>query len=145
MDLLYFILLLISLHPMQTAGERRAPITSLPAFSSLASCVAKPLSSCQAYVYNHNCQQEDIEVAASCLCLKTGNIATLTGRMWTAVSARCKLDASEEFSSGLQALTLYCASAMNPGAQDTVTKATKPTKPGAYIPAHFLTHLEAEE
>ena len=87
-------------------------------------------------MYMHNCQQEDIQVAASCLCLKTGNIATLTSRMWTAVSARCKPDASEEFSSGLQALTLYCASAMNPGAQATVTKTAKPTTPGTYTRLH---------
>ena len=106
------------------AAEYRAPISTIPSYSNLARCVAFPLQAYQALIYNNGCSQSDLQAAASCLCLKTANMASLTNLMWTAVSSSCKQDATEEFSSGLQVLTEYCAEVRGAGAQTTANQAT---------------------
>ena len=121
--LAYFALPLIFLD-FAYAAEYRAPITTVPAYANLASCVAGPLRNYQALVYANGCSQSDLQAAASCLCLKTANMASLTNLMWTAVSSSCKQDATEEFSSGLQVLTEYCAEVRGAGAQTTANQAT---------------------
>jgi len=69
-------------------------------------------------------------------------MASLTSSIWKSVSYDCKEDASEEFSSGLQVLTQYCAEARGAVAQATTNQATVTKTSGIHFYNTIISSME---
>ncbi|KAL8392125.1 hypothetical protein RB595_002350 [Gaeumannomyces hyphopodioides] len=98
--------------PSPPPGDMSYYITALPQYSAMAPCAQSAVSYAVKSQANNYCP-EGVQALASCICIKESIFGSVSSSVTSGVKWSCSSTASEDITSAMAVLDLYCSAAKN--------------------------------